>query len=136
MNARSYKFSCMCRLSLSVHYLQSVLLFDLLRSHRCLPLNLMMVVLFMWVHNGSVCLFAMNLCWMRFIRYWYTLFVGFSCQVYSSTSRDSLLAAVRDLLQSEVGRCVLSWLPTTAYTAVLNINYIRLMLLTELLSMF
>lgn len=36
-------------------------------------------------------------------------------QVYASTSRDSLLAAVRDVLQTEVGRCVVSllviWIP-------------------------
>ena len=34
------------------------------------------------------------------------------CQVYASTSRDSLLAAVLDVLQTEVGRCVFASLIT------------------------
>lgn len=29
--------------------------------------------------------------------------------MYASTSRDSLLAAVRDVLQTEVGGCAFSW---------------------------
>lgn len=54
----------------------------------------------------------------RFTLLWFGCFIclsiitllSFLFQVYASTSRDSLLAAVRDVLQTEVGGCAFSWI--------------------------
>ena len=45
--------------------------------------------------------------------------IWFASQVYASTFRDSLLAAVRDVLQTEVGRCAISWIIFRVFTCLI-----------------